>query len=409
MNVNCIKKIKKKKPKKNLTVNTDVININEKDYEKNRIKNYLLKKNSRTVVNNVNINLSDENLFNKKTLLSPSSIGNKKNQLSRNNIISPSRYTTELNNNSNQLKKQNNLRLITESNIQKHQKSSYSQSQSKFSPLSPQFMKSISDQSNYLRNINNKFQSIISQMDKSLKTNIDNSKSKKYNIIKKGFESIVKMMPLNITNNYSLNNNLYNALQKFLFGYHDVISDFSKENKELKIKIEKYGNKLIEKNEIINKKEKEISDLKNKLIEYKNLEYKNFENNILDNNTLSEIESPQIQNQICSTEVDTGVLKSDKQIFSLNSKTFKIQNLNTGDLDDFYFFDKVDMQPIKSPNGVGIHLNKLNFDKLNQNSNICINNNIKINKHHNKNFISSNKGSSISFDLIKKKFNKYDS
>ena len=105
------------------------------------------------------------------------------------------------------------------------------------------------------------------QMEISLKENVTNSKSKKYNIIKKGFEDIIKIMPVsNNTSNYIYNATLCQCLQKFLYGYHDVVSAFSHENKELKGKMDIYEKKLKEKNELISKKDKEISELK-KLIE----------------------------------------------------------------------------------------------------------------------------------------------
>lgn len=63
------------------------------------------------------------------------------------------------------------------------------------------------------------------EMDKELKDNIAKSKSKKYNTLKHYFETAIKSI-----GKFS-NSRLF---QKLLFGYHDVVSNFSVENRELK-------------------------------------------------------------------------------------------------------------------------------------------------------------------------------
>lgn len=63
------------------------------------------------------------------------------------------------------------------------------------------------------------------QMEKALLDNKTNSKSKKYNTIKHSFEEVIKIFPP-ISNT--------KLFQKMLVGYHEVVTSFSNENRELK-------------------------------------------------------------------------------------------------------------------------------------------------------------------------------
>lgn len=117
----------------------------------------------------------------------------------------------------------------TESNM------SYIKSTEQNKKINSSFVKSI-DQSSIKKEINSfnistqsrinhLFNELEIQMDKELKDNIANSKSKKYNTLKHFFESSIKTL------SKTTNSRLF---QKLLFGYHDVVSNFSVENRELK-------------------------------------------------------------------------------------------------------------------------------------------------------------------------------
>ena len=122
--------------------------------------------------------------------------------------------------------------------------------------------------------INDKFieeiNKIKNEMDKNLKQNPTNSKSKKYNALKNGFEKFIKLF-----NDYFYNhelNSVLNLLQKLIIGYHEVVLAFSEENrkfKELNNKLnEQYENidkNLIECNKIIKEKQNRIDILENKM------------------------------------------------------------------------------------------------------------------------------------------------
>ena len=188
-------------------------------------------------------------------------------------------------------------------------------------------------------------------LENELKKNQTNSKSQKYNTIKRSFDKFIKTI-----NEFFLNNDLHPIfiyLQKILIGYHDVILAFSGENrklKELNYKLseqyQKIDKNFIECNKTIKEKqneienlEKKISILLNNLTEQKRvniiLKYKLEEmniNNIKNNNfELIDSSTQKIMNEIEKTEQFT-----------------KIKNINMNNLDDLdslYFFDKIYMKP----------------------------------------------------------------
>ena len=188
-------------------------------------------------------------------------------------------------------------------------------------------------------------------LENELKKNQTNSKSQKYNTIKRSFDKFIKTI-----NEFFLNNDLHPIfiyLQKILIGYHDVILAFSGENrklKELNYKLseqyQKIDKNFIECNKAIKEKqneienlEKKISILLNNLTEQKRvniiLKYKLEEmniNNIKNNNfELIDSSTQKIMNEIEKTEQFT-----------------KIKNINMNNLDDLdslYFFDKIYMKP----------------------------------------------------------------
>ena len=167
---------------------------------------------------------------------------------------------------------------------------------------------------------------IQDEMNKSLKQNPTNSKTKKYNILKHSFENFLKLIY-----SYELNI-LLEFLQQLLIGYHDVFTAFSSENrklKELNYKLteqsEKIDKNLIENNKIIKDRQKKIEILENKLY--------GLVNNMKSKNVIREY-------HINMKEFD--LKKSDE---SQNNKIKKINERNLDDLDALYFFDKIEGKP----------------------------------------------------------------
>ena len=173
---------------------------------------------------------------------------------------------------------------------------------------------------------------IQDEMNKSLKQNPTNSKTKKYNILKHSFENFLKLIY-----SYELNI-LLEFLQQLLIGYHDVFTAFSSENrklKELNYKLteqyEKIDKNLIENNKIIKDRQKKIEILENKLY--------GLVNNMKNKNVIREY-------HINMKEFD--LKKSDE---SQNNKIKKINERNLDDLDALYFFDKIEAKPNRSFSG----------------------------------------------------------
>ena len=111
---------------------------------------------------------------------------------------------------------------------------------------------------------------IQNNMEKKLKDNITNSKSKKYNTLKNTFEALLKYLGNTI---FKSNNVIINILlEKLLIGYHEVVSAFSAENKKLK-QINYYLNEQYEKmtkdlfnlNKIIKDRQKQNESLQKKI------------------------------------------------------------------------------------------------------------------------------------------------
>ena len=122
-----------------------------------------------------------------------------------------------LNNSSHQVKRDQPLKLYTEnSNVLT---TSSINNKSIFNvPSSSKIKKQVND--------------IEVKMDKMLKENKTNSKSKKYNVLKHSFEELLRMLTNNTNNN--IDNNINRLLQRLLVGYHEVVSAFSFENRDLK-------------------------------------------------------------------------------------------------------------------------------------------------------------------------------
>ena len=240
-----------------------------------------------------------------------------------------------LNNSSHQVKRDQPLKLYTEnSNVLT---TSSINNKSIFNvPSSSKIKKQIND--------------IEVKMDKMLKENKTNSKSKKYNVLKHSFEELLRMLTNNTNNN--IDNNINRLLQRLLVGYHEVVSAFSFENRDLKeneSKMKKEYQELMLKNNDLNKlvaiQQSEIDQLKAQLSTKAN------SNEIKEQFSTKEID-------INSYNTESGRLHSTE-----NEKIIQLNKNNLYDLDALYFFDKVEMQPAKSSSSSHIPILKLGLTK----------------------------------------------
>ena len=173
---------------------------------------------------------------------------------------------------------------------------------------------------------------IQNNMEKKLKDNITNSKSKKYNTLKNTFEALLKYLGNTI---FKSNNVIMNILlEKLLIGYHEVVSAFSAENKKLK-QINYYLNEQYEKmtkdlfnlNKIIKDRQKQNESLQKKISSLeKGIDKRNI-SQFQKNNNIKKINLNKEEKFIKKNE-------QNKKIFELNKK-------NVEDLDALYFYDKI--------------------------------------------------------------------
>ena len=171
---------------------------------------------------------------------------------------------------------------------------------------------------------------IQAEMEKNMKDNITNSKSKKYNTLKHSFENLLKLLGNTIFKN---NNSIINTLlEKILIGYHEVVSAFSQENRKLKQvnynlneQYEKMSKDLFNLTKNLKEKQKKIENLRNKI--------KNFESEKLK------------ENFILGPKQDINNIKIQTE---QNKKIFHFNEQNIEDLDALYFYDKVKMIKKKS-------------------------------------------------------------
>ena len=195
--------------------------------------------------------------------------------------------------------------------------------------------------------------SINKDLENELKQNLTNSKSKKYNAIKRSFDKFIKTI-----NEFFLNNDLHPIflyLQKILLGYHNVILAFSGENrklKQLKYKLseqyQKIDKNFIECNKAIKEKQneienlgKQISTLLSSLNEQKRI-------NIILKCKLEEINMNNIKNNNNNLEMNNSTSSKFLNDIEKTEQYIKIKNLNMNNLDDLdslYFLDKINMKP----------------------------------------------------------------
>lgn len=177
------------------------------------------------------------------------------------------------------------------------------------------------------------------ELEKNIKDNPTNSKSKKYNNLKHTFENLLKLLNNTVFKN---NNNIINSFfEKILIGYHEVVSAFSLENRKLKQEnynlteqYEKISKDLFNSSKLLKEKQKQIDNLQ-KRINMLETELTN-ERNIL---------SPKDNLNIISINSNSNKvkIKTDQ-----NEKILKLNKNNLEDLDALYFYDKVKMKPKKS-------------------------------------------------------------
>ena len=198
-----------------------------------------------------------------------------------------------------------------------------------------------------LTNLKEEFNRIENKIKDNLNNNVTYSKSKRYNIIQNIFEETIKILP-------EENKNVFKSI---LNEIHDVVSDYSKENRRLKEENELFRNKVfsLEKeqilnNKIINEKEKEIEFLKKKII----FTQEQFISQSTNSSVISSVDKEKNYYDFKENE--------DNKIDKFNKKNYK-------DLDALYFLDKIKMNSdykfiAQSLNGQVIPPLNLNFEEL---------------------------------------------
>ena len=306
-------------------------------------------------------------------------------------------------------KSNHNLSLSTNNNNNKHHSSS----------------------NNVIVNSMETFYDLELKMDKMLKENKSNSKSKKYNITKMIFEEGIKQFTILISNlltnyptslttststhgysnsmnytntsnhnHYMENNNIIiTFLRNILKVYHESFLAYSNENKTLRDKVDKLQSssyqldtKLNDYSKQIKEKETEITSLKSQItkltlsLSTKDKDKETITNIIKpttttttpnpNNNSTSLKTSSQIMptdpRQVTFSATDDDLINSS--IIPINKHQEMIKDLNTkniNDLDALYFNDKVEMAESNrdiSPKGGGHVVPKLNFGVIGSDS-----------------------------------------
>lgn len=183
--------------------------------------------------------------------------------------------------------------------------------------------------SKFIKEINN----IQSEMEKNLKLNKINSKSKKYNILKHFFEKFLKKL------NEYLNKNTFNCLnfflQKIMNGYHEIVISFYTDIKNIKALNKKVNQDFEDLQKILKQSEKKIILLQEQNREL--LDQIKIKKNS-SNDNIDYINFLQTQySSICKKSVNVEEMNHNFKIFNLNKK-------NLDDLDSLYFFDKINMK-----------------------------------------------------------------
>ena len=210
---------------------------------------------------------------------------------------------------------------------------------------------SIND-SKFIEDINE----IKNDLENNLKQNPTNSKSKKYNTLKRFFEKF-----LNTLKDYFLNNDInpiFIFLQKIIIGYHDVVSAFSAENRKLKIlnyqlveQYQKIDKNFIECSHTLKEKLNEIDNLGKKISTLINSLNETKKTNVILKTKLDEINFNNLTNNFENNKMKEIPEKKIIENKEKNEQYNKIRNINAKNLDDLdalYFWDKVEMKPQRS-------------------------------------------------------------
>ena len=210
---------------------------------------------------------------------------------------------------------------------------------------------SIND-SKFIEDINE----IKNDLENNLKQNPTNSKSKKYNTLKRFFEKF-----LNTLKDYFLNNDInpiFILLQKIIIGYHDVVSAFSAENRKLKIlnyqlveQYQKIDKNFIECSHTLKEKLNEIDNLGKKISTLINSLNETKKTNVILKTKLDEINFNSFNNNFEKNKMKEIQEKKIIENKEKNEQYNKIRNINAKNLDDLdalYFWDKVEMKPQRS-------------------------------------------------------------
>ena len=195
---------------------------------------------------------------------------------------------------------------------------------------------------------------INNELENNLKQNTTNSKSKKYNIIKRSFDKFITIL-----NEHFLNNDINPIillLKKIIVGYHNVILAFSTENlklKELNCKLveqyQKIDKSFLDCNKAIKEKQTEIDDLGKKIsILINNLSEQKKLNILLKNKlgekNLDNLKSNYFENfkkkENEEIKINDNILKNEQY-----NKILNINMNNIDDLDALYFLDKIELKP----------------------------------------------------------------
>ena len=322
--------------------------------KKTNTKNNISKMQKSISVNNITKNWSQNNLmkspdkkYASNILTKYIEISDKKERNSKNNNNNMSKTTNininikqslkalEQQNNSNNLILKGNYQsnLTTGNNEKKYIKPNLKNSNASYYKINHnQNSKYNIYENNNAYKIMKDIVEIQTDMEKKLKNNVTNSKSKKYNTLKNTFETLLKYLGNSI---FKSNNVIVNILlEKLLIGYHEVVSAFSAENKKLKQinynlneQYEKMSKDLFNSNKIIKEKQKQIENLQRKI---SSLEKGINKKNIIQNQKINNIK------QINLNIGENDIKKNDQ-----NLKIFELNKKNIGDLDALYFYDKI--------------------------------------------------------------------
>jgi hypothetical protein len=217
----------------------------------------------------------------------------------------------------------------------------------------------------FIRDLNN----IYNNLEKNLNQNMhNNSKIKKFKIIKNSFENFLKLLNQNLLKNAY--NVLVNFLKRIYSGYNELITSISTENQKLKKintnlteKKEKIEKKYLDLEKMIEEKQEKLKILEQKFISLIN--YVNTNTNLKDYSISNDKDFTLKAKSMEEGEIISTVEEIEQDV--KNGKIFKMNKNNLDDLDALYFFDKIKMAPQRSYSE--IEMPSLNLFKKLKNAN----------------------------------------